>query len=99
GPARGVVGSGGELVDEDVPTLVVDVDQVGERAAHVHSEAFHGFLLDLGMAAILMPDIGRVKPCKSKQRLGRVDFGLCLTYNRSDPTVKIPDATGEQAWL
>ena len=38
---RGVVGRRRQLVDEDLPGLVVDVDQVGERAADVDSEAFH----------------------------------------------------------
>ena len=43
-PLRRVVGRRRQLVDEDHAGLVVDVDQVGERAADVDSEAFHGSL-------------------------------------------------------
>ncbi len=40
-PSEGSSGVVGELVDEDHAGLVVDVDQIGERAADVDSEALH----------------------------------------------------------
>src|SRR5262249_48078683 len=39
--ASGVVGGGGDLVDGDPAGVLVDEDQVGERAADVDAEALH----------------------------------------------------------
>ena len=41
GAERGVRGSGRKLVDPDLPGLVVDVDQVGERPSDVDTHTFH----------------------------------------------------------
>ena len=38
---RGILGRGGQLVHEHRPGLVVDVDEVGERAADVDADALH----------------------------------------------------------
>ena len=46
-PCEGSSGRRRELVDEDLARLVVDVDQVGERAADVDSQALHGCEHDL----------------------------------------------------
>jgi hypothetical protein len=50
-PLRGVVGRGRQLVHEDLPGIVVDVDQIGERPADVDSEAPHA--LAPGLRTIL----------------------------------------------